>query len=79
MRWVNLIIIIVFVAAIVLFAMQNVQLTTMSFLGFSIRAPLAVLAAVVYVLGALTGGSLFALLRATIRVTRTSWPVAERR
>jgi hypothetical protein len=37
------------------------------------------LAAVVYVLGALTGGSLFALLRATIRATQASWPVAERR
>lgn len=79
MRWVYLIIIIVFVAAIVLFAVQNVQLTTMSFLGFSIRAPLAVLAAVVYVLGALTGGSLFALLRATIQATKASWPAAERR
>lgn len=79
MRWVYLIIIIVFVAAIVLFAVQNVQLTTISFLGFSIRAPLAVLAAVVYVLGALTGGSLFALVRATIQATKASWPAAERR
>lgn len=79
MRWIYLTIIIVFVAAIVVFAIQNVQLTTMSFLGFSVRAPLAVLAAVVYVLGALTGGSLFALLRATIEATKASWPVAERR
>jgi lipopolysaccharide assembly protein A len=79
MRWVYLIIVIVFVAAIVLFAIQNVQSTTMSFLGFSIRAPLALLAAVVYVLGALTGGSLFGLLRATIREAHASWPVAERR
>jgi len=36
---------------------------TISFLGFSIRAPLAILTAVVYVIGAVTGGSLFALLR----------------
>jgi lipopolysaccharide assembly protein A len=79
MRWVYLIIIIVFVAAIVLFAIQNVQLTTMSFLGLHIRAPLAVLATVVYVLGALTGGSLFALLRATIRATKENWPAADRR
>jgi len=79
MRWFYLAIIIVFVAAIVLFAIQNVQLTTMSFLGLSIRAPLAVMAAVVYVLGALTGGSLLALVRATIRATKASWPVADRR
>lgn len=79
MRWVYLIIIIVFIAAIVLFAVQNVQLTTMSFLGFSIRAPLSLLAAVVYVLGALTGGSLYALLRSTVRATKASWPDADRR
>jgi lipopolysaccharide assembly protein A len=79
MRWVHLIIVIVFVAAIVLFVVQNVQMTTMSFLGFSIRAPLAVLAAVVYILGALTGGSLFALLRTTIRGTKAGWPGGERR
>lgn len=79
MRWVYLTVIVVFVAAIVLFAIQNVQLTTMSFLGFSIRAPLALMAAVVYVLGALSGGSLLALMRATIQATKASWPVAERR
>ena len=38
-------------------------MTTMSFLGFSIRAPLALIAAVIYLLGAATGGSLFALVR----------------
>lgn len=79
MRWIYLAIIIVFVAAIVLFAIQNVQLITMSFLGLSIRAPLAVMAAVVYVLGALTGGSLFALARATIQATKANWPAADRR
>ena len=33
MRWVYLIVIVVFVAAIVLFAIQNRELVTMSFLG----------------------------------------------
>ncbi len=74
MRWVYLVAIVLFVAAIVLFSIQNLQSATMSFLGFSVQAPLAVLAAVVYVLGALTGGSLLALLRGTIRATRASWP-----
>jgi hypothetical protein len=50
----------------------------MSFLGFSLRAPLAVVAIVIYILGALTGGSLFALLRATIQATRASWPATQR-
>jgi uncharacterized integral membrane protein len=70
MRWVYLIIVIIFVAAVVLFAVQNLGAVTMSFLGFSARAPLAILAAIVYVLGAVTGGSLFALLRKSVRESR---------
>jgi hypothetical protein len=35
----------------------------MSFLGFSVRMPLALLAIVIYLLGMATGGSLLALLR----------------
>jgi len=42
----------------------------MSFLGLSVRAPIAVLAAVAYVLGTLTGGSLYALLRKSVQGTR---------
>jgi len=58
MRWVYLAIVVVFVVAIVIFIVQNRELVTMSFLGFGVRAPLAIVAAVVYVLGAITGGSL---------------------
>jgi hypothetical protein len=72
MRWVY--VIIRFVAAVVLFAIGNLQLTTLSFLGFSLRARLAVLAVADDLLGAFTGGSLFALLRATIGATKASWP-----
>jgi lipopolysaccharide assembly protein A len=39
---------------------------TMSFLGFSARVPLALLAAGIYLLGTVTGGSLLALLRQSI-------------
>lgn len=74
MRWIYVLVIILFVAAVVLFAIQNLQLATMSFLGFSVRAPVALLAVVNYVLGALTGGSLFALLRATIQATKARRP-----
>ena len=63
MRWVHLTVIILLVAATLLFVLQNRDVVTISFLGFSIRAPLAMLTAVVYVIGAVTGGSLFALLR----------------
>jgi lipopolysaccharide assembly protein A len=70
MRWVYLIVIIVFVAVIVIFGIQNRDMVTISFLGFGLRAPLAVLAVIVYVLGAITGGSLYALLRKSVRESR---------
>jgi putative membrane protein len=63
MRWIYLAVIILFVAATIIFALQNFEVVTMSFLGLNARVPLAVLAAVAYLLGAATGGSLFALLR----------------
>ncbi len=63
MRWVHLTVIILLVAATLLFGLQNCDVVTIFFLGFSVRAPLAILIAVVYVIGAVTGGSLFALLR----------------
>jgi uncharacterized integral membrane protein len=53
----------VFALATLIFAVQNLETATVSFLGFRIRAPLAVLTIVVYLLGAATGGSLLALLR----------------
>jgi uncharacterized integral membrane protein len=67
MRWVYLTLIVLLAAAILIFIIQNRDLVTMSFLGFSIRAPLAILIAAVYVVGAVTGGSLFALLRRSYR------------
>jgi putative membrane protein len=63
MRWGYLTLIILLVAITLIFILQNREAVTMSFFGFSIRAPLAVLIAGVYVLGAVTGGSLFALKR----------------
>jgi lipopolysaccharide assembly protein A len=72
MRWIYLAIVIVFLLAIVIFVVQNRELVTMSFLGFGVRAPLAVMAAVVYVLGAITGGSLYALLRRSVHGSRLS-------
>jgi uncharacterized integral membrane protein len=72
MRWVYLTVVILFVAATLVFVFQNVEAVTMSFLGLSIRAPLAVVAAVAYILGALSGGSLFALLRKSVRGSRAA-------
>jgi len=70
MRWIHLAVIVIFAAAILIFAAQNLEIVTMSFLGFSVRAPLALLVAIVYVLGMATGGSLWALLRRSLRGSR---------
>ena len=70
MRWVYLTVVVLFVAATVIFVFQNVETVTMSFLGLSVRAPLAVVAAVAYILGAVTGGSLYALLRKSVQGSR---------
>jgi lipopolysaccharide assembly protein A len=69
-RWVYLIIIVVFAVAVLVFTLQNLGMATMAFLGFSVRAPLAVLSVVVYVLGAATGASVLALLRKSVRASR---------
>jgi lipopolysaccharide assembly protein A len=67
MRWIHLAVIGLFAVATIVFAIQNFETVTMSFLGFSASAPLALLVAIVYVLGMATGGSLWALLRRSFR------------
>jgi uncharacterized integral membrane protein len=66
MRWIYLIVVVLFIVAVAIFAFQNFEPVTMSFLGFSARAPLAILATGIYVLGMVTGGGLIALLRRSI-------------
>jgi len=70
MRWIYLAVIILFAAATIVFVFQNFELVTMSFLGFNARVPLALLVAVAYLLGAVTGGSLYALLRRSYEESR---------
>ncbi len=67
MRWVYLIIVVVFAIVILIFVVQNLGTVTMSFLQFSVHAPLALLAVVIYVLGAATGGTLYAFLRRSMQ------------
>ena len=72
MRWIYLAVIILFAAAAIIFAVQNLEIVTMTFLGIDARVPLALLVAVAYLLGAATGGSLFALLRRSYEGSRRS-------
>jgi putative membrane protein len=57
-------------AALLIFAGQNFETVTMTFLGFSARAPLALLAVIFYLLGMVTGGSLWSLLRRSLQGAR---------
>jgi lipopolysaccharide assembly protein A len=74
MRWVHLTVIVLFAAITIVFALQNLKSVTLSFLGFGLNAPLALVVVVVYVLGAATGGSLLALLRRSYAGSRRSVP-----
>jgi lipopolysaccharide assembly protein A len=70
MRWLYLAVIILFVAATAIFAAQNLDIVTISFLNWNIRLPLALLVTIAYLLGAATGGSLYALLRRSYQGAR---------
>jgi uncharacterized integral membrane protein len=74
MRWVHLAVIVLFALATLIFALQNLQMVSTSFLGFSARAPLAFLIVVVYALGAATGGSLLALLQRSMQGAKRATP-----
>ena len=70
MRWIYLAIVVLIAAATLVFAFQNLQIVDVSFLASTVSAPLALLVFVVYVLGAATGGSLYALLRRSVQGSR---------
>jgi putative membrane protein len=69
-RWLYLAIVVVFVAALIIFVFQNTQSVGVSFLTLGVTLPLAVLVFIVYVLGALSGGSLYALIRRSLAGSR---------
>jgi putative membrane protein len=70
MQWVHIAVILVLLAVTLIFAVQNFQSVTLSFLDFRISAPLALLVAVIYLLGMVTGGSVWALIRWALGGTR---------
>ncbi len=70
MRWLYLAIVVVFVAALIIFVFQNTESVSVSFLTGAINLPIALVVVVVYVLGAMTGGSLYALLRRSVAGSR---------
>jgi putative membrane protein len=72
MRWVNMAVIAIFVVATLIFAVQNFQSVTVSFLNFRISAPHALLIAIIYLLGMVTGGGVWALMRRAFEGARST-------
>jgi len=63
MRWINIAVVVALAAVVLIFALQNLQIVTVSFLGFRVSAPLALQALLIYLLGMITGGGAWALIR----------------
>lgn len=70
MRLAYLAIVVLLVAAVLIFVVQNIEIVSILFLGSALSAPFALVVLVVYVLGAATGGSIYALLRRSIQGSR---------
>ena len=73
MRYVYMALIATFVAIIALFKVQNLDTVSVELLGASFTLRVSVLILLIYVLGALTGGALMALMRTWVHgATRRS-------
>ena len=68
MRIIQAIILIAFLAMVGLFAIQNTKPLSVTFWNVSVTAPVALLAVAIYLLGMLTGWTVVAFLRRSIRV-----------
>lgn len=63
MRWFHIAVIAVLAFVTLILMFQNFEAVTFSFLNLGMTIPLALLIAIVYVMGAATGGSLWGLIR----------------
>jgi len=70
MRYVYIALIVIFTALVLLFKFQNLETATVSLFSASMTLPVSVLVFGVYVLGMLTGGCLYALLKSWVRNAR---------
>ena len=66
MRYLYIGLIVAFTALVLLFKFQNLETVTVTLLGASVTLRVSMLVLLIYVLGALTGGSLMALMRSWV-------------
>jgi uncharacterized membrane protein YciS (DUF1049 family) len=74
MRYFYLVLLVVILAAVIVFVFQNDERVTLRFLGWQVTLRLAVLVAVYYVLGMVSGWSVFGFLRRSIERVRDRTP-----
>ena len=67
MRIVYLLILLLALAALVVFTLQNNQTVTLQYLNWSISCPLPLLFAIVYVLGMVSGWTVVGVMRRSLR------------
>ena len=66
MRYIQVAVLLIFLAAAFIFALQNTQPVKVQFLSWSISPPVPILIVVSYLLGMWTGGNLTAFIRRSI-------------
>jgi uncharacterized integral membrane protein len=70
MRYIYGFVLLIFLAAVGIFAVQNMQVYTVGFLGYKLEAPFALLAVGFYLLGMLTGWTVIGFIRSTLHRVR---------
>jgi lipopolysaccharide assembly protein A len=63
MRIIRTILLVLFIVAIVIFTFQNMETVKLSFLKWHLEIPLSLASVLLYILGALSGGLLFSMLK----------------
>ena len=78
MRLVYIVLLVIILAAIVIFALQNDDRVTLRFFEWRVTLPVAILIAAAYVLGMVSGWSVFGFLRRSIKkVTESRMPARQ--
>jgi len=67
MRYLQAFVFLAFLVAIGLFAAQNTDVITVNFLNWNVAQPVALLTVAVYVLGMLSGWTVLAFMRGSLR------------
>ena len=67
MRIIQATLLLLFLAAVGVFALQNNNTTNINFLNWGVSAPISVLVVGVYLLGMISGGAVFGLIRLSLR------------